>query len=120
MQTRIRHRCKTEELQDQICRLVIMDNMKDGDLLPSESLLCEQFGVSRITVRRALAKLANAKVLRTEQGRGSFVLSLARARLFYGKDVLNRRVAVILPVLQDGLFRKHCAVFCPIDEEGRF
>lgn len=104
MPVKIRRRCKTDEVQDQICRLVIMDRLKDGDLLPSESLLCEQFGVSRITARRAVAKLASAKVLRTEHGRGSFVLSADRAKLHYGKDVLNRRVAIILPALQDGYF----------------
>ena len=35
--------------------------------------LCDQFGVSRITVRRALADLADADLIERRQGVGSFV-----------------------------------------------
>lgn len=40
--------------------------------LPSETQLCEEYGVSRITVRRALDELARTGVVRREQGRGTF------------------------------------------------
>ena len=41
-------------LHDEIAR----GALAPGDVLPTEQTLCEQFGVSRITVRRALADLA--------------------------------------------------------------
>jgi GntR family transcriptional regulator len=44
-----------------------------GDLLPSESELCERWDVSRTVVRQALNNLASDGVIRTERGRGSFV-----------------------------------------------
>ncbi|MCV7013020.1 GntR family transcriptional regulator [Mycolicibacterium madagascariense] len=44
-----------------------------GDALPTEQSLCEQFGVSRITVRRALADLAEAGLIERRHGVGSFV-----------------------------------------------
>ena len=44
-----------------------------GDALPTEQTLCDQFGVSRITVRRALADLADAGLIERRQGVGSFV-----------------------------------------------
>lgn len=44
-----------------------------GDALPTEQNLCEQFGVSRITVRRALADLAEAGLIERRHGVGSFV-----------------------------------------------
>jgi GntR family transcriptional regulator len=44
-----------------------------GDALPTEQSLCEQFGVSRITVRRALADLADAGLIERRHGIGSFV-----------------------------------------------
>ncbi|MET0474670.1 MAG: GntR family transcriptional regulator [Mycobacterium sp.] len=44
-----------------------------GDALPSEQALCDQFGVSRITVRRALADLADAGLIQRRHGIGSFV-----------------------------------------------
>jgi GntR family transcriptional regulator len=44
-----------------------------GDLLPSESDICERYDVSRSVVRQTLANLAHAGVVHTERGRGSFV-----------------------------------------------
>lgn len=44
-----------------------------GDPLPTEQTLCDQFGVSRITVRRALADLAEQGYIERRQGVGSFV-----------------------------------------------
>lgn len=44
-----------------------------GDALPTEQSLCDQFGVSRITVRRALADLAEAGLIDRRHGIGSFV-----------------------------------------------
>jgi len=47
--------------------------MAPGDALPTEQALCDQFGVSRITVRRALADLAEQGYIERRQGVGSFV-----------------------------------------------
>ncbi|WP_281190955.1 GntR family transcriptional regulator [Staphylococcus schleiferi] len=47
---------------------------KEGDKIPSERNLCEQFGVSRITVREALERLEKDRIIKREHGKGSFVL----------------------------------------------
>jgi GntR family transcriptional regulator len=44
-----------------------------GDRLPSEADLCALWGVSRMTVRRAVKLLARDGVVFTENGRGTFV-----------------------------------------------
>jgi GntR family transcriptional regulator of arabinose operon len=44
-----------------------------GAMIPSESELCRQFGVSRITVRQALAALVAEGLLVKQPGRGTFV-----------------------------------------------
>ncbi|MGU3362511.1 phosphonate metabolism transcriptional regulator PhnF [Methylobacterium sp. M6A4_1b] len=44
-----------------------------GAQLPAESALAARFGVNRHTVRRALGVLAEGGLVRTTQGRGSFV-----------------------------------------------
>jgi DNA-binding GntR family transcriptional regulator len=44
-----------------------------GDQLPSEFDLGELFGVSRTTVRRAIANLINQGLVETQQGKGIFV-----------------------------------------------
>jgi GntR family transcriptional regulator len=56
-------------LHDEIARGAIAP----GDALPTEQALCDQFGVSRITVRRALADLAEQGYIERRQGVGSFV-----------------------------------------------
>jgi GntR family transcriptional regulator len=44
-----------------------------GDRIPPEAQLCEYFGVSRITIRRAIRKLVEENALYTKQGKGTFV-----------------------------------------------
>jgi GntR family transcriptional regulator len=56
-------------LHDEIAR----GALAAGDGLPTEQSMCEQFGVSRITVRRALADLAEAGLIERKHGVGSFV-----------------------------------------------
>lgn len=56
----------------------IIDQIKDGlllpgDRLPTEAMLCEQYGVSRMTVNKALSSLAMKKYITRTQGKGSFV-----------------------------------------------
>ncbi len=44
-----------------------------GTQIPSERELSETYGISRMTVRQALAELAESGLLRRDQGRGTFV-----------------------------------------------
>jgi GntR family transcriptional regulator len=61
-------------LHDEIARGAIAP----GAALPTEQALCDQFGVSRITVRRALADLAEQGYIERRQGVGSFVRQRGR------------------------------------------
>lgn len=45
--------------------------------LPSEEALCAEYGVSRITVRRALADLEREGVVERRQGKGTYVKAVA-------------------------------------------
>lgn len=49
---------------------------RPGDRLPSEAQLCERYGVSPMTVRRAINILVDQGVVIAEQGRGTFVKPL--------------------------------------------
>lgn len=56
----------------------LRQKIKDGtfgndDKLPSENELCEKFGVSRVTVRKALQTLEHEQLIYRSQGLGSFV-----------------------------------------------
>lgn len=46
---------------------------KEGDSIPTEEQLCQTFGVSRITVRRAIADLVDEGWLEKRLGRGTYV-----------------------------------------------
>jgi GntR family transcriptional regulator of arabinose operon len=46
---------------------------KAGDRIPSEKELAEQFGVSRITAKKALDLLAQEQLIERIQGKGSFI-----------------------------------------------
>lgn len=72
-------------LHDEIDRGVIAP----GDPLPTEQTLCDQFGVSRITVRRALADLAEQGYIERRQGVGSFVREHGPAEPTDVSDVLR-------------------------------
>ena len=44
-----------------------------GARIPSEQLLCETYGVSRVTVRKAMLDLVQEGLLVRRQGKGTFV-----------------------------------------------
>ena len=84
------HRQMFLVLHDEIVR----GALDPGDPLPTEQSMCYQFGVSRITVRRALADLADAGFIERKHGVGSFVLDhpSVRQRDIGGSRSEERRV----------------------------
>ena len=53
---------------------LLRGDFAEGTALPKEQSLCEMFGVSRITVRRALADLESEGLVQRRHGKGTFVL----------------------------------------------
>lgn len=51
-----------------------------GTALPSEEALCAEFGVARITLRRALTSLREEGLVQSRQGKGSFAAAPALPR----------------------------------------
>jgi len=97
---------------------IIRDQLRDGrwapgELIPSESGLCEMFGVSRTAIRQALGELVDEGLLQKEKGRGTFVsrphvaLAVQEMRGFYDEmadrgrtvetTVLRQEVVVVPP-----------------------
>lgn len=89
-------------IQDQI----LNGEYRQGSHLPSESALCEKYGVSRITISRALNDLEHDGVLQRVQGSGTIVKSrLIRGQFdsaqgftknmeMYGKKVSSRVLSI--------------------------
>jgi GntR family transcriptional regulator len=66
-------------------RLIIQDQIVMGDwvpgmLLPTEQEFCDQYQVSRITVRRALDEIARDGLIERIQGKGSLVSAKSSTR----------------------------------------
>lgn len=90
------HLAISEKLRSQI----FAQQYSPGEQLPSEHQLMEQFGVSRITVRRAIANLVNQGLVISQRGKGVFVKaqqkvtrSLANPLIFFDEDMARQGVS---------------------------
>ena len=61
------------QVQEQLRRRIVSGALVPGAPLPTEAQLCSQFGVSRITVGKALDGLVADRLIRRRRGVGTFV-----------------------------------------------
>jgi DNA-binding GntR family transcriptional regulator len=66
-------RLRYQEVADALLGQIANDRHPVGAMLPSELELCQQFGVSRYTVREALRRLGDMGVVSRRQGSGTLV-----------------------------------------------
>jgi GntR family transcriptional regulator len=71
------------QLKEVLLSPISENNLSEGDRIPTEKELSDHFGVSRITVRRAINELVRDGYLVGKQGRGTFV----------GRPKIQRRTA---------------------------
>ncbi|MEJ5228563.1 MAG: GntR family transcriptional regulator [Pseudothermotoga sp.] len=65
---------KSRQAIEQIRSLIVSQNLKIGDRLPTERTLSETLGVSRITIREAISYLKAIGVIESRQGSGNYLL----------------------------------------------
>ena len=93
----------SEAIVGQIRTLIRTDRLHPGDRLPSERELCEQFGVSRVTVREALRVLEAGGLVEIRVGArgGAFVTRPTSDRLGTGlADLINLAPVTALEVTE--------------------
>lgn len=71
------------EIKHQMLRALSEGEWKAGDVIPSEKRLCERFGVSKGTLRKAIDDLAAENILIRHQGRGTFVTTHNREQQLF-------------------------------------
>lgn len=69
----VRRERATQQVRDQLLAALESGEYMPGHLLPSERVLCETFGVSRVSVREAIAGLEAVGLIAVQHGKGAFV-----------------------------------------------
>ena len=64
---------KYSQIQAKIVEYIVRHHVRKDELLPTEKKMAELFGASIITVRKAVSNLEQEKIIRREQGRGTFL-----------------------------------------------
>lgn len=89
------HLTISEKLREQI----LSGQIQAGEQLPSEHQLIDRFGVSRITVRRAISNLVHQGLVVARQGKGVFVkeqrkvtYSLSSPLVFFEADMSRQGI----------------------------
>ncbi|HYW23039.1 MAG TPA: GntR family transcriptional regulator [Terriglobales bacterium] len=67
-----------QQLRQQLFSRIRRGEFGPGDMLPSENQLCEEYGVSVTTARRALLELVKEGVVRRRMGVGTMVAPRVR------------------------------------------
>ena len=118
---------KYRQLKNTLIQQIQSNQYRAGDQIPPQVALEQQFGVSRITVRRATADLIAAGFLEHRPGRKGLFVS-ARNRLESGAktmavaidDVTDRFGSTILRGIEDFLWeKKYHTVICNADRNFR-
>jgi GntR family transcriptional regulator len=60
-------------IEEDLLGKITQGDLQPGEMIPAERELCEHYGVSRITVRRAIGELETRGYVQRYQGKGTFV-----------------------------------------------
>jgi len=70
-------RSRCDEMMDAIKSYILRERLQSGDVMPTETQLCDTIGASRSSVREAVRKLEALNIVKVEHGKGTFVGSLS-------------------------------------------
>lgn len=72
----------TDDIVEKLIYYIADNDLKVGDMLPSEKQLMEAMGVSRLPLREALSRLKALGVISVRQGKGAIIKEVNAANLF--------------------------------------
>jgi DNA-binding GntR family transcriptional regulator len=72
--------CLHQQVMEDLLTRIQTGQFQPGDPIPPETELCREYGVSRITVRRAMAELVARRLVVRRRGIGTFVTGRAADR----------------------------------------
>ncbi len=80
----------SETVAEQMLEAIVRGDFREGDILPSERELSDQFGVSRTVIREAVRTLAARGVVEAQSGRGVQVIAPDPDRVTEAMSLLLR------------------------------
>ncbi len=81
------------QLSDALIHHIQSRDLKPGDSIPSEAELTRHYGISRMTVRLAMQRLATEGLIRKVQGKGTFVAAPKISAALRGARTLEESFA---------------------------
>ena len=99
---------KYEEIAEDIRQSILSGKYNSNEQLPLEKEMCEQYGVSRITIKKAVDELVEQGLVIKRRGSGTFVkavddndvLELTMAKQFAGFSETNKDKKVRSEIVQ--------------------
>ena len=85
----------SDTIAEQLLEAIVAGRFSEGDILPSERELGDQFGVSRTVIREAIRALATRGVVEVQSGRGVRVIALDTASITEAMSLLLRGESTI-------------------------
>ncbi len=96
---------KKEKTYNDIIYYIISENLQVNDRIPTERELCEKFKVSRITLRDAMQRLIDEKILRRDGRNGTLIENLP-VKTLSAVETQNQIIFVYFPSRKEG-FMEH-------------
>ncbi|MEH7272649.1 GntR family transcriptional regulator [Neobacillus vireti] len=93
---------KYQVIIDDIKSKILSGDYREGEQIPTESALQEEYEVSRHTVRKAILDLSNEGFLRSEKGSGTYVSNQYQTKSLANSN--NKTIGVITTYISDYIF----------------
>ena len=81
------------QLKELIREKIATGEWKPGDLIPSERELCEEHGISRMTVRQAIQELLREGIVTIRRGEGTFVNNVPHTQMLLKLEGFSSEMA---------------------------
>ncbi len=98
-----------DQIFEQLKDSIVSGVWSPGEYLPSEALLAQEFGVSRMSVRTAIRKLETFGLVEVRMGEGSLVIEFDPAVFLKGLSPIFSKPSSALEILE---FRKALEIEC--------
>ncbi len=96
---KIERKSRTAEVLDALVQMIEAADLQIGDALPSETLLADQLGVGRSTIREALNRWEGLGLVRRRRGSGTYITANIKSSKGLGSTTTKLEAEGLLRIL---------------------